>query len=426
MGQTQQKKNLTYNYIINITEGSLWGLGSGLASTSAVLPLFLLKYTDSAILIGLIPAIQTIGFQLPQLFMAKKVASQNRYKPLTMKMTIHERLPFLGLALTALFSESIGAVGTILLVYLMLIWQGFGGGFTGNAWQNLVCKIIPSDLRSMFFSLQGAGVNLLSSVGALLAGMILENQQDSFGYFLCFLFAFVAMSVSYVLLGTVREDHSEAVLDIKNSPPIFKMAAAILKKDKSFRWFVFTRFLLPFGTMASAFYSVYAIKTFAVDAKTIGFLTSLLFISTVVSGILLGWLSDHVGRKFAMQVSIFVLFINALLAYSATSILLFYLIFLLTGIVNGAFWSVFLSFTLEFGTELERPTYVGLINTLIAPSTLVAQLLGGWLADQFSYRTTFLTAAAFGLFAFIIAQIFVQEPDKFPPLDAQEAINLTT
>ncbi len=177
MTQSNEKKNLTYNYIINISEASLWGLGSGLASTTAILPLFLLKYTDSAILIGLIPAIQTIGFQLPQLFMAKKVASQNRYKPLTMKMTIHERLPFLGLALTALFSEKIGAVGTILLVYLMLIWQGFGGGFTGNAWQNLVCKIIPSDLRSMFFSLQGAGVNLPSSVGALLAGMILENQQ---------------------------------------------------------------------------------------------------------------------------------------------------------------------------------------------------------------------------------------------------------
>ncbi len=152
-------------------------------------------------------------------------------------------------------------------------------------------------------------------------------------------------------------------------------------------------------------------KTFHCRCQTIGFLTSLLFISTVISGIILGWISDHVGRKFAMQISIFVLFINALLAYSATSIQLFYLIFLLTGIVNGAFWSVFLSFTLEFGTELERPTYVGLINTLIAPSTLVAQLLGGWLADQFSYRTTFLTAAAFGLFALsIIAQIFVPGP----------------
>ena len=61
-------KNLRYNYTINLIEASFWGLGSGLSSTTAILPLFLLKFTDSALLIGLIPAIQTIGFQLPQLF----------------------------------------------------------------------------------------------------------------------------------------------------------------------------------------------------------------------------------------------------------------------------------------------------------------------------------------------------------------------
>ena len=418
-----RKKNLRYNYAINLIEASFWGLGSGLSSTTAILPLFLLKFTDSALLIGLIPAIQTIGFQLPQLFMAKKVAAQSHFKPLTMKMTIHERLPFLGLAIIALISKGINPTVAILLIYLMLTWQGLGGGFTGNAWQNLICKIIPSDIRSMFFSLLGAGVNLLSSIGAIIAGIILESQSGTTGYFLCFFLAFLAMMVSYIFLGTVREEEAKTIMDIGSTPPVLKMAFEILKKDKDFRWFVLTRFLLPFCTMASAFYTLYVITNFQADEGTIGILTSILFFSTVVSGVALGWVSDHISRKFAILVSIFTVFLTALLAFIANSINLFYLIFLLTGIINGAFWSVFLAFTLDFGTELERPTYIGTINTLIAPSTLVAQLLGGWLADYVSYKVTFLTAATFGLITFFLVLFFVNSPKKVSSNLQQSPVN---
>lgn len=415
--ESSQPKNVTFNYLVNVIEAGFWGFGSGMASASAFLPLFLLKFTDSALLIGLIPAIQTIGFQLPQLFLAKKIASQAHIKPLVMKMTIHERLPFLGLALVALFSDKLPSIAVIVLVYMMLIWQGIGGGFTGNAWQNMVCKMIPSDMRSMFFSIQGAGVNFLSSIGAFITGIILEKQPGSFGFFLAFLGAFISMIVSYAILNMAREEESVEILDIDNSPHILKMAAKILKKDTSFRWFVISRFLLPFGNMASGFYIIYIKNNFNADEKTIGLLASTQFISTVVSGLLLGWLSDHVGRKMAMQVSLVVVVLSPILAYFAPSLSFFFIIYALTGVINGAFWSVFLSFTLEFGTNVERPTYVGLINTLIAPSTLIAQLFGGWIADNLSFNVTFILAASFGIVAFLITLFFVKEPNpKVPSL----------
>ena len=413
--ESSQPKNITHNYLVNVIEAGFWGFGSGMASTSAFLPLFLLKFTDSAMLIGLIPAIQTIGFQLPQLFMAKKIASQSHVKPLVMKMTIHERLPFLGLALVALFSDKLPSTAIIILIYLMLIWQGIGGGFTGNAWQNMVCKMIPSDMRSMFFSIQGAAVNFLSSIGAFITGIILEGQPGSFGYFLAFMGSFIAMIVSYVILNMAREEESVEILDIDNSPHILEMAAKILKKDSSFRWFVISRFLLPFGNMASGFYIIYVKNNFHADEKTIGLLASVQFVSTVVSGLLLGWLSDHVGRKMAMQISLVVVILSPILAFFAPSLSFFYIIYALTGIINGAFWSVFLSFTLEFGTNVERPTYVGLINTLIAPSTLIAQLFGGWIADNLNFNITFILAAIFGLIVFFITLVFVKEPKHNMP-----------
>jgi predicted MFS family arabinose efflux permease len=108
--------------------------------------------------------------------------------------------------------------------------------------------------------------------------------------------------------------------------------------------------------------------------------------------------------------------LSPVLAYLAPSLAVFYVIFALVGIINGAFWSVFLSFTLEFGNALDRPTYVGLINTLIAPSTLLAQLFGGWLADSFGFSTTFLVAAFFGAIVFVFTLFFVKEPHPHPKM----------
>lgn len=412
------KKHLKFNYFLQIIEASFWGFGNGLASTSAVLPLFLAKYTDSAILFGLIPAIQTIGFQLPQLFMAKHVASQKMIKPLVMKMTIHERLPFLGMAVVALFADQMPSSLVIILLFLMIVWLGIGGGLTGNPWQNMVAKIIPSEIRSMFFSLQGAGVNFLTSAGAFVAGSILDKNNTNRGYFLCFLLAFVTMITSFILLGQVKEEKSEQVLQAHEHEPILKSAIKILKNDSAFRSFVFVRFLVPFSTMASAFFTIYVIKQFNADERTIGLMASLLYVSTVVAGLILGWLSDHAGRKFAMLLSLAIMAITAFLAFFAKQISFFYVIFILAGVINGSFWSVFLSFSLEFGTPTTRPTYVGLINTLMAPSTLTAQLLGGFLADAISYKTTFLTAGIFGILTFFITLFFVNIPSHRKMLES--------
>lgn len=406
------RKHLKFNYALNLSEASFWGLGAGLASSTAVIPLFLARYTDSAILFGLIPAIQTIGFQLPQLFMAKQVASNQLVRPIVMRNTIHERIPYLGMAFVALFADHLPPSLVVSLLFLMIIWQGIGGGITGNAWQIMVTKLIPSDIRSMFFSIQGAGVNFLTSAGAYMSGVLLERNSTNFGYFLCFLFGFVAMATSYILLGQVREESSPEIIDAEESEPILESAMRILKSDKDFRSFVLVRFLIPFSTMASAFFTIYVIKYFNASEITVGSMTSLLFISTVISGLLLGWISDHLGRKFAMLLALAIMALTAFLAFFGNTLAVFYAVFIFTGVINGSFWSVFLSFSLEFGNTKNRPTYVGLINTLIAPSTLIAQLLGGLLADTLSYKATFLTTGIFGILTFLITLVFVNIPRK--------------
>ena len=65
---------------------------------------------------------------------------------------------------------------------------------------------------------------------------------------------------------------------------------------------------------------------------------------------------------------------------------------------------------LEFGTEQQRPAYIGLANSLIAPSAILAPILGGWLADRFNYSSTFLVTAVMGVLTAVIFYGFVRDP----------------
>jgi len=102
----QVQKHLKHNLIVNLVDGAFFGMGWGFGSFGTMIPLFVSRMTDSALLIGLIPAIHAVGWQLPQLFMAGAVSRLRRYKPMVMWLTMQERLPYLGLVVIAFFLES--------------------------------------------------------------------------------------------------------------------------------------------------------------------------------------------------------------------------------------------------------------------------------------------------------------------------------
>ena len=137
------QKHLRFNFTISMFDGGFFGLGMGFSSFAAIIPLFFSHLTNSALLIGLVPAIHNVGWQLPQLLTASWVSRAKRYKPLTLLMTIHERVPFLGLAVVALCVPFTSKGTALILAFCMLIWQGLGAGLAANPWTNMVTKIMP-------------------------------------------------------------------------------------------------------------------------------------------------------------------------------------------------------------------------------------------------------------------------------------------
>lgn len=409
MVSLKDNKTLRHNYIVNLLDGAFFGFGFGFASISTILPLFISTLTSSAVLIGLIPAIHNTGFQFPQIFTARSLTKVNRFLPPVMRTTFHERLPFLILAIIALLVPLIGKPIALVLSFISLIWQGLGAGFTANAWQNMLGRVIPGDFLATFFGFQAAASNLLSSGAAVAAGVILERLASPTSFALNFTLCFALMMISYYFLGQTREPEREIKLPPGAHLSLRNEIIAVLKKDAPFRWFLVTRNLYQFSTMAIAFYVVYAVRHHGMGEATAGLMTGVYLISQTLSNPSLGWLADHVGRRWVFIIGALAASLAALLAVLLPNLNFFFLVFMLAAVANSTFWTIGMAFTLDFGTEEERPTYVGMANTLIAPSAILAPVIGGSIADAFGYPATFVLASVFGILTVLVLWFFVTE-----------------
>ena len=125
------------------------------------------------------------------------------------------------------------------------------------------------------------------------------------------------------------------------------------------------------------------------DPITAGFLTATLTISQTIANIGMGWIGDRIGHRAMLILGAFAALLSAVLAWNAASILWFYPIFLLAGLANVSIWTIGMAMTVDFGSEAERPLYIGLSQTLTAPATILAPLFGGWIVDTAGFIPTF-------------------------------------
>jgi MFS family permease len=406
-------RNLGFNFTIGMLDGAFFGLAIGFASFIAIIPLFVSHLTDSALLIGLVPAIHSVGWQFPQLLTAGWVARLRRYKPVVMWMTIHERLPFLGLAVVAWFLPQLGPRAALALTFLMLIWQGFGGGFTANAWTNMISKIVPDQLHGTFFGSQAAAFSAMAGVSAVVAGLMLEKLESPLDFTACFLAASVAMAISYLVIAFTREPQGPPKETPAHPAAFWGSSLEILKRDANFRTFLGVRILSQFAGMAFAFYIVYAVRAFGMNEALVGAFTGFLLVSQVVLSPLMGRLSDRWSHRGIMILGALAATLSALLAWAADAPAWFYAIFLMEAVAMIAIWTIPIALTVSFASrEEERPLYIGMSNTLCAPATILAPIFGGWLADASGFRATFLVSAACGVLMAGVLFFLVKDPRK--------------
>lgn len=411
MWQSEIAQNVRRNFTVNVLDAAFFGLALGIAGSSGpTITLFLNSIHASTILISLASAFHDIGWQLPQMLTSNYVARLQRYKPMVMFMTIHERWPFFGLAVLALLIPVLGDNSIGLFAFLFLTVHALGGGFAATAWQSMIGKIMPRDRRATFFGIQSGVAALLGAGGALAAGILVEKLPSPYGFVVCFGLAGVAMMISLAFLGQTREAAHDAEHAEEAKKFGWRKFWEIFKRDVNFRWFLVARIITQVAWMGSLVYVIYAVRVFKMSPELTGIMTGVLLIFQTVANPLLGWVGDRWGYRMVMVLGALTITLSAALALFASSVSWFYLVFALTGISKATVWGVTMTFILEFGSESEKPLYVGLANTPMAIFTILVPLFGGWVSDNLGFGTTFTICVIAGLMTAFMLYFIVRDP----------------
>ena len=408
---------LRHNAIVNIGNGSLYSFGqSGMASYVTIVPLFLSYLTESTALIGFVATLSFMGLQLPQVFVSNYVAGLRRYKPMTLAMTLIERVPYFGLALVAFAIPTIGADAALLLTLLLLGIQSLGGGFTGTAWQSLISKIMPPRRLGAFFGIQSACGNLFGAGGALLASVILERLEFPHSFSLLFFVAGISLMISFVFLALTYEPASESrdVVERANWREFGGRLREILRENDNFRWFLIARALTALSLTAVSFYTIYGIRRFDMSPELAGALTSVLLVANTLTSAVIGWIGDRWGHRRVLIAANLLTILAIGFAVAAPDVTWLAVVFALTGMVNSSQWSTMMTITVQFSSVAERPFYIGLANTLIAPVTIFAPIMGGWLVDAVSFELVFSIFAVAGALSLLVFIVPMREPTPLP------------
>lgn len=419
------QQNLKHNIVVNVLDGAFFGFGFGFASLSTVIPLFFGMLTDSAFLVALAVGLHTIGWFLPQLLTANMVDRLARFKPTVLWLTIHERWPIVLLAVPALLLPVIGKEWALLIAFGLMALHSLGAGLTAGAWQNMIGKIMPANVRGKFWGVQSAAANLMLGFSAVIAGVILDRVEEPYNFALSFLLGGVGFTISWFFLAATRElEHTPKVTTAERRTVFeWRKWGAILRTDSNFRWLLLARLLTQFATIAVSFYTLYIKNTFALDLQTIGLITGtmagIMALAQTIANPLFGWLGDRFSHRYVYGIGMLLMALSAGLALVAPDVNWFYLVFALAGMANAVVWAVAMSLTLELAPESQRPLYIGLLNTLTAPAAMAAVLLG-LLVDIVSFQAMFFIATGAGLLAALIVLLLIRkQPVEETPLTLQ-------
>lgn len=411
--QQQIERDYRWNFSVNAMDGTSFWFGMSFISATVILPLYVSHFTADPLLIGLIAFLSTAGYLLPQLFVANAVerAPRKKYFPVNIGFFL-ERLPIILLVPSTYFLATREPMLALAMFFFLFAWHTFGAGVIIVGWQDMIAKIIPVEKRGRFFGITNFAGNAAGILGALAVPFVLEKYPFPMGYVISFAVAATLIFVSWVFLALTREP---AVYSSK--PPVSQLdylrsLPEVLRKDKNFSAYLLSQIVFSLSGMATGFLVVYTVQTWSLpDAQASGFIIALQ-VGLAVSNLFFGFLSDRKGHKLNLEICTALSVLSLILALVAPSPWWFFLIFFLRGAVNAGTFISGISIVYEFTDAENRPTYIGLANTIPGVAAAFAPLIGGWLVGSISYQTMFIIAASIGAICWVLLRFRVREPRK--------------
>ena len=401
------------NVLLLGADYGLFMVGLAFASQATILPAFAAWLGAPNVVIGAIPAVMTLGWFLPSLFAAGHTETLPRQMPFIMRWTGWERAPYLAMALLAFFVAERAPALTLAIVLALLLLSTGIGGLLMPSWMDLIGRAVPTATRGRFFALSSLAAGVVGFGASVIVAEVLARVPAPHSYGVCFLLAAAALGLSWLALAFVREPDGRATRTPVGLGVYLARVPGLLRRDRNLSWFLAARAFAIAGTMAGGFYTVHALRAWEAPPSRAGVFTALLVVGHALGTLTLGWVADHAGHRLVLLAGTGATVAASLVALLAPSLAVFELVFVLFGVHTAAVSVSALNVLLEFApSQDERPTYIGLGSTAMAPVAFATPLIGGLMADALGFRAVFLTALVVGVVGFLMLATRVHDPRR--------------
>ncbi len=401
---TDRIPNYRRNLIAFLGDYVGFALALTLTSTTAILPDFVGRLTDSLVVVGVFTTVSTGAWLVPQLIFARFLITKERKKPYVILGGVIGR-PLYLLYAAALFLGLADFPVLALLVLLVVQFSFFvTDSLSAVAWLDILGKTFPEAERGRMMSIAQLISGVLSIGAGVFIAALLSADGPQFPNNYAIILAAGGVSLMLSLLACVFI--IEPAEQVEEERPAWRsylpQLGSTLRQDRGFARLIRLQLLAGFGGLATGFYILFAIRELGLPPETIGLFTAAQTAGRIIASLGLGRLSQRVGSHRVIQVATAVSLTAPVTALAlsltgagsgAATIATYAWVYVVIGVVDCAWMLGFMNYVLELAPAGQRPTYIGLFNT-IGGVLVLLPTAGGFLLGVSPYNVlSALTAA---------------------------------
>ena len=386
-----------------------WGFGTAFHTVYAVVPLFLKELGAPNVIATSSAGLFSIIIAMPMLFTAALTRNVTNMK----KMVISAHCTILIVTFILGYIFTFSGIGKSLIAwkiyFILFIIYSLSIGIIVPIWADFLEKTTKRSLRGKFFGVGFAFNSLGAFGGGILLKFLLETSipfPKNFGY--GFIILFFCLSIGTFFFAFYKEKKQNKSNTSFNQ---FKIETKqIIKNRPNFHRYLFSRIFYCATLPAIGLYAVFCQKKFGFNISEIGLFTVLNVISMGISSYISGYLGDKHGHKISMLIAYSFHLIAVILALLSKNMFWVYCIFISIGAGQGAFMPSAMNLIYDFADLEDKKTYMALIDSFLAPFSLMFLVGIGFLITKNQFVLSFCIIGFCLLIALLILYFFVKDP----------------
>lgn len=391
------------NHIKNVSLGFFMMLGLTVAETHTILPLIVSYFGGGAILVGLFSSLIRGGAILVQLYAAFHAQSYKLVLGSLKKVFFIRFLAWfsIGVAILVFGKESPNL--TLFFIGLGLFIFSFSAGFGVIFFKELMAKMFTHKFRGKSMATRQFFSGFAAIISGGIAGYMLELYEPPYNFGILFILSSFLIGFGYLIFITATEPVKENISKKENSFKEFlSNSKKILKKDKTLQVQIVT-FLFAYSYLfALPFIILDAQNKINLDGIAIGSIITAQMLGAMLSNIVWGKLSGNGYNKLLANITIFMSIIGIALAYVATNLYFYMIIFFIIGAAMDGTRISSWNLIIIISPEEKRPIYNAL-QTNITSFGMFFSFFGGLILSFSSYDFLYGFSICLLLIAFVFS-----------------------